>query len=241
MFEKSKLKKWITYYRYHQRYLNDLISVFNLNNYNYALVGDFIRWALSDPKNKTHLFKSFDIIVDIPLQDLESLLKTYQISFTRNSPGVFKLKNHPDDSFNIPIEICTLESYKPFEQLVKAHGVVKNINKFRTFKNIPKVMFLSISGATYWVNKNKLYVKDLKKTLFTNVIHLTDDSCLNFPNVNRKDLTAKLLFYRDKLGFEWDENCKRLVTGYMRKHNLGKLREYLVKTYPDYYYESRCL
>ena len=77
MFEKRKLKNCIRYYCYHQRYLNDLISTFNLNNYDYAFVGGFVRWVI-DKNFDSSGPRDFDIVVDIPKEDLESLLLNIQ-------------------------------------------------------------------------------------------------------------------------------------------------------------------
>ena len=232
MFEKRKLKNCIHYYCYHQRYLNDLISTFNLNNYDYAFVGGFVRWVIDKDTNPNGP-RDFDIIVDIPKEDLERLLKLYHIKYTKNDFGGFKIPPHPDDTFaNKEIDVWTLDSHTPFESFVKAYGICKNINKFCSFKNLPKTSFLSIDGATYWVNKNKLYARDCKKTLKTKSIYLTDNLCVSYQNIDRKSLVAKLIHYYHE-GYDLNKDCWGLISAYFAKHDTTKLVHWLDKHYPN--------
>ena len=231
MFEKRKLKSCIRYYCYHQRYLNDLISTFNLNNYDYAFVGGFVRWVI-DKNFDSSGPRDFDIIVDIPKEDLESLLRLYRIKYTKNAFGGFKIPPHPDDTFaNKEIDIWTLDSHTVFTIFIKYYGICKSINKFCTFKNLPKTAFISLDGATYWVNKNKLYAKDCKKSLKSKSIYLTDNLCISYQNVDRKSLVAKLIHYYYE-GYTLDTNCKHLISLYFSKHPSEKVVKYLEDHYP---------
>lgn len=232
MFEKRKLKNCIRYYCYHQRYLNDLISTFNLNNYDYAFVGGFVRYVIDkdiDPNGP----RDFDIVVDIPKEDLERLLKLYHIKYTKNDFDGFKILPHPDDTFaNKEIDIWTLDSHAPFESFVKFYGICKNINKFCSFKNLPKTAFLSIDGATYWVNKNKLYAKDCKKSLKSKLIYLTDKLCISYQNIDRKSLVAKLIRYYHE-GYDLNKDCWHLISVYFAKHDTTRVVHWLDKHYPN--------
>lgn len=231
MFEKRKLKNCIRYYCYHQRYLNDLISTFNLNNYDYAFVGGFVRYVIDkdvDPNGP----RDFDIIVDIPKDDLERLLKLYCIKYTKNNFGGFKIPPHPDDTFaNKEIDIWTLDSHAPFESLVKAYGIC-NIDKFCSFKNLPKTAFLSIDSAMYWVNKNKLYAKDCKRSLKSKSIYLTDKLCISYQNIDRKSLVAKLIHYYHE-SYDLNKDCWHLISVYFAKHDTTKVVHWLDKHYPN--------
>lgn len=232
MFEKRKLKNCIRYYCYHQRYLNDLISTFNLNNYDYAFVGGFVRWVI-DKNFDSSGPRDFDIVVDIPKEDLESLLRLYHIKYTKNAFGGFKIPSHPSDTFaNKEIDIWTLDSHTLFTTFIKYYGICKSINKFCTFKNLPKTAFISLDGATYWVNKNKLYAKDCKKSLKSKSIYLTDNLCISYQNVDRKSLVAKLIHYYHE-GYDLNEDCWHLVSVYFAKHDTTKVVHWLDKHYPN--------
>lgn len=232
MFEKRKLKNCIRYYCYHQRYLNDLISTFNLNNYDYAFVGGFVRWVI-DKNFDSSGPRDFDIVVDIPKEDLESLLRLYHIKYTKNAFGGFKIPPHPSDTFaNKEIDIWTLDSHTVFTTFIKYYGICKNINKFCIFKNLPKTAFISLDGATYWVNKNKLYAKDCKKSLRSKSIYLTDNLCISYQNVDRKSLVAKLIHYYYE-GYDLNEDCWHLVSVYFAKHDTTKVVHWLDKHYPN--------
>lgn len=160
------------------------------------------------------------------------MLRLYHIKYTKNAFGGFKILPHPDDTFaNKEIDIWTLDSHTVFATFIKYYGICKNINKFCTFKNLPKTAFISLDGATYWVNKNKLYAKDCKKSLKSKSIYLTDNLCISYQNVDRKSLVAKLIHYYYE-GYTLDTNCKHLISLYFSKHSSEKVVKYLEDHYP---------
>ena len=231
MFEKRKLKNCIRYYRWHQKWLGYLLEVFDINEYSYAFVGGFVKWVL-DKDFSSNGPRDFDILVDIPKEDLESLLKKCNIPFKKNSFGGYKIPPDYRDTFaGKCIDVWTLDSHTVFETFVKYYGMCRSINKFCTFKNVPKTALLSIEGATYWVNKNKLYAKDCKRSLKTKHIYLTDDLAISHPSIDRKSLTAKLIRYYYE-GYSLDEKCWRLIEHYFSRHDSVKVVRYMEDHYP---------
>lgn len=230
MFEKRKLKNCVRYYRHHQDYLKKLLDTFDMNGYNYAFVGGFVRWAL-DKNFSSEGPRDFDIIVDIPKEELESILKHYDIPFKGNNFRGFKIPSSYYDTFaNKEIDIWTLDSHTMFIPFVQRYGIATP--KFCTFKNIPKTAFLSLDGATYWVNKNKLYAKDCKKSLKTKQIYLTDEGiALYHSAVDRKSLAAKLIRYYYE-GYTLNEDCWRLIRRYFTNHDSKKVSYYMDTHYP---------
>ena len=235
MFEKRKLKNCIRYYRHHQTYLEALLDTFDMNDYNYAFVGGFVRWVL-DKNFEDCGPRDFDIIVDIPKVDLERLLRLYKIPYSKNEFGGFKIPPSQFDTFpNKEIDIWSLEEHSPLDAFENCYGLMQSYGfrtPYRHFKYIPKSSFISLDGATYWVNKNKLYAKDCKKTLKTKEIFITDKMCVNYQGVNRKSLVAKLIHYYHG-GYTLNKDCWYLISAYFSKHDSKKVVHWLDKHYPQ--------
>lgn len=232
MFEKRKLKNCIRYYRHHQKWLGFLLEIFDINEYNYFFVGGFVRWVL-DKNFSNSGPRDFDIIVDIPKKDLESLLKKCNIPFKKNEMGGFKIPPSDFDTFaNKEIDVWTLDSHSPLKTLLKHKGIPDNCKIGKLFKWISRSAFLSIDSGIYWVNKNKLCATACKKSLKERMIWLTDELCLSYQNIDRKSLVAKLIYYYQQ-GYILDSNCWNLIKNYFYSHNFEyeKIVKWLDKHY----------
>ena len=234
MFDKRKLKNCIHYYCHHQYYLKQLLETFDLNGYDYMFIGGFVRWVL-DKNFSENGPRDFDIIVDIPKKDLESLLKRSRIPFKKNEMGGFKISSSYCDTFaNKEIDVWTLDSHSPLESFRKYKGIPDDCKIGKLFKWVSHSAFLSIDSGLYWVNKNKLLARDCKKSLKERMVWLTDEMCLFYQNVNRKSLAAKLIYYYQQ-GYTLDSNCWYLIKKYFSEHDFEyeKIIKWLDRHYPN--------
>lgn len=219
MFLKRKLKNAVKYYKYHQINLYKILDFFEMNNLEYAFVGGFVKDIvefdmqpkLVKPKGMTpRIFSThdFDIIVDTDYDNLKHMLKWYKIPFRANDFGSFKIKEHPDSTFNHEIDIWCLKDHRPFTQ----HLFRKD------WKNIPQSAWLSICGAAYLPLSNKLYLGDLKKTLKTKTITMYKP-LLFFSNEidNKFILVGKLFYLWYNFGYKMDQNCVDFLSSYLFK------------------------
>ena len=161
MFEKSKLKSTLNEYRKQQFALNMLLTAFEQNEYDYAIVGGFVRRVLT---NEWRCFSDFDIIVDIPSEWIKHIIKHFGLSYSENSNGGFNIK----DDNNMSIDVWPLQKHVPFE--------VSYPWMDKSFKNIQKASIISVDGGTYMPAKNMLYWDYLKRSIKQNEIF-----CLNDP------------------------------------------------------------
>lgn len=63
------------------------------------------------------------------------------------------------------------------------------------------------------------------------VVHLTDNLCISYQNVDRKSLAAKLIHYYHE-GYDLNEDCWHLISAYFSKHSSEKVVKYLEDHYP---------
>ena len=65
MNAKKRIKKAIKYYRERCSYLKEILDFCDLNGYNYAFVGGFIKWCLDKNFEPTGP-RDLDIIINMP-------------------------------------------------------------------------------------------------------------------------------------------------------------------------------
>ena len=219
MFEKKKLNNALKYYRYHQKCLNKIIEALNESKLDYAIVGGFVRWTLDNNKDVAGP-KDFDIVVDCTDEDILLLVEPLGLSYIRNDFGGIKIKSSENDTFaNKDIDIWTLESHKPFEALESTYKSFSpyKLKVIKAFSNIPTTAWISLDGATWVVNQNKLYAKNTKKSLKIKMVFITNMKALNnYKHENRFMIAAKLIKYY-YLGYDLNIDCWGII-----KDELGR-------------------
>ena len=220
MFEKKKLSNALRYYKHHQEYLNKIIEALNESKLDYAIVGGFVKWVLSGDDNIDNGPRDFDIVVNCTDEAILLLVESLKLPYIRNDFGGIKIKPSENDTFaGKDIDIWTLESHKPFEaleSLYKSFSPYK-LKAIKVFSNIPTTAWISLDGATWVVNKNKLYAKNTKKSLKTKIVFITDMKVLNsYKHENRFMIAAKLIKYY-YLGYDLSIDCWRII-----KDELGR-------------------
>lgn len=210
MFEKLKLKNTLNKYRKQQYVLNLLLTTFEDNNYDYAIVGGFVRRILTDEWDG---FNDFDIIVDIPSIWIKHIIEHFGFSFSENSNGGFTI----EDDNNMSIDIWSLQKHSPF--IVNYPGLNKS------FENIQNAAIISIDGGTYMPVKNKLYWDFLKKSIKQNKIF-----CLSNPlnYIGKTKIGARLIYLNLTTNFSLSDEaasfCKTCKKSGL--HNF-KMQKYL--------------
>lgn len=163
MFLKRKLRKALEFYKYHLPALELLLDTFELNNYKYALVGGFVKTVVAFCTKVTNrsYCRDLDIIVDLPKAEIEYLLKTYHIKYIKNGFNGFKIVDRKDVSFEIDIDLWSLEDHEPFKALP---------SELHNWEGVRKSGWLSVCGGTWLPQSNKLYIKGLKKAIRTKTV-----------------------------------------------------------------------
>ena len=220
MFEKKKLNNALRYYRHHQEYLNKIIKALNESELDYAIVGGFVKYVLSGDDIIDSGPRDFDIVVNCTDEAILLLVESLELPYTRNDFGGIKIKPSENDTFaGKDIDIWTLESHKPFEaleSLYKSFSPYK-LKAIRVFSNIPTTAWISLDGATWVVNQNKLYAKNTKKSLKTKTVFITNMKALNsYKYENRFMIASKLIKYY-YLGYDLNIDCWRII-----KDELGR-------------------
>ena len=240
MFLKRKLKKAVRYYKYHQRNLYKILDFFEMNEIEYAFVGGFVKDVIAYDLNKKDInvneVNDFDIIVDTDYDNIKRMLKHYHIPFKANDFGSFKIKEHPDSTFNKEIDLWCFKDHRPF-----------TTNLFRKeWKQIPYTAWLSICGAAYLPKSNKVYFGDLKKTLKTETIKLYRPLLFFSNEIENKFILAGKLFYLWYSGqYKMNNDCMAFLSTYLQKQDrvkgnwipnekhICKVAEYISRHYND--------
>lgn len=230
MTMKKRIKKAIKYYREYCTYLREILDFCDLNGYNYAFVGGFVRWCLDENFESTGP-RDLDIIIDMPKEELLWFLDSNKIKFRKNNCGGCKVFPHRDDDIQKELDVWTLDSHQPFTPFEHS---LKYRDIKRTFKNVTKTSWLSTDGAIYDVGKNKLYAKACKKSLKEKYVRFQhyniykDNSYVEF----KVGIVAKLLkLIHD--GWSFDENCLFLLVDYFDRKDETKLVKYMEKHYAN--------
>ena len=210
MFEKSKLRSTLNKYRKQQYALNTLLTTFEDNDYDYAIVGGFVRRVLT---NEWNGFSNFDIIVDIPSTWIKHIIKHFGFSFSENSNGGFSIK----DDNNISIDIWSLQDHSPF--------IINYPDLNKSFKNIQKASIISIDGGTYMPAKNKLYWTFLRKSIKQNQIF-----CLSNPinYIGKAKIGARLIYLNLTTDFNLSDEAAAFCKTCKKLRSLNfKVQKYL--------------
>lgn len=230
MTTKKRIKKAIKYYREQCTYLKEILDFCDLNGYNYAFVGGFIRWCLDKNFESTGP-RDLDIIIDMPKDELLWFLDSNKIKFRKNDCGGCKIFPHYDDYYAKELDVWTLDSHQPF---VPFEHSLEYRNIKRTFKNVTETSWLSTDGAIYDVGKNKLYAKECKKSL--------EEKCVRFRHYDiykentyiefKVGIIAKILkLIHD--GWSFDKKCLFVLTDFFNKKDETKLVKYMEKHYAN--------
>lgn len=196
---KTKLKKNLKYFRKHQKVLNLLLETFEMNDYDYAIVGGFIRRSLMKTPDAFIGFKDFDVIVNISTAELKHILCHFRFKFDQNSNGGFKVKEWETSKFsNFTIDIWTLEDHIPFKL---EPGLTKD------FKGVANGSPLSIESGVYLPTKNKLYEHHLFDDLKHGKVGVNYDPGYH----ERPKIAARIKYLKNFCGFELDDNAKYLL------------------------------
>ena len=238
MTMKKRIKEAIKYYREYCTYLREILDFCDLNGYNYAFVGGFVKWCLDKNFESTGP-RDLDIIVDIPKEELLWFLDSNKIKFRKNDCGGCKVFPHRDDDIQKELDVWTLDSHQPF---IPFEHSLKYRDIKRTFKNVTRTSWLSTDGAIYDVGKNKLYAKACKKSLkekyvrFQHYDIFEDNSYVEF----KVGIVAKILKLIHE-GWSFDKNCLFLLVDYFDRKDETKLVKYMEKHYAnqfiDWHYE----
>ena len=230
MNTKKKIKKAIKYYREYCTYLREILDFCDLNGYNYAFVGGFIKWCLDKDFESTGP-RDLDIIINMPKEELLWFLDSNKIKFRKNDCGGCKVFPHRDDDIQKELDVWTLDSHQPF---VSFEHSLKYKDIKRTFKNVTKISWLSTDGAIYDVGENKLYAKSCKKSLKEKYVRFQhydiykDSSYVEF----KVGIVAKILkLIHD--GWSFDKNCLFVLTDFFSRKDETKLVKYMEKHYAN--------
>lgn len=238
MFEKRKLKNALAYYVHHQEVLRKIFYALDKSGIDWAIVGGFVRYILENGnRSLDNGPRDFDIVIDCSLEYFSNLIDSLGVSYTQNDFGGIKIKGVPGDTFaGKEIDIWMLENHEPFKIFESEYAPFPSYS-FRTpfvnFKNIPDSAWISIDGATWVVNKNKLYAKNAKKSIKSNSIFITNyDLFKKYKNKNSFILAAKLIKYY-YLGYTLDKDCWDIIKTEMTK-NPDKVEDFLNSHYKYY-------
>ncbi len=205
--KKLRIRKNLNYFRKHQKVLNLLLESFEWNNYEYAIVGGFIRRSLMKTPDAFIGFKDFDIIVDISTSELKHILSHFKFKFEQNSNGGFKIEEWEQSKFkDISIDVWTLEDHIPFE---RETGLPK------TFEGVSKGAPISTDSGVYVLRKNKLYEHYLLETIKTGEIQVIYEPGYR----DAPKIAARLKYLKNYYGWELNENSVHLVQKYFNNQN----------------------
>lgn len=232
MLLKRKLRNALNYYKHHLPVLDWLLDTFELNDYEYAIVGGFVKdiVAYVAKCSTSSSSRDLDIVVNIPRAELELILNEYRIKRFKNDFGGFKLIDRCDATFNIDIDIWCLEDHQPFKSLP---------SKMYNWKGFRESGWLNVCGAVYLPQSNKLYAKGLKKAIKQKDVRMYNpDIFLHKPVINKYMIVAKIIDYLYK-GYSVDVNCIEAMKLYFLSHTSDKtiikyLEEHSTNTYVDW-------
>ena len=202
---KRRLRRALANYRGSIYELNQLVEAFEMNGYDYCIIGGFVR-SIYLGKNP----RDIDIIVDILPEDLDRIIAHYNPPHEKNNFGSYKI-NGKFDITNKPIDIdvWTLRNHSPFKTFKK--------NGLKTgWKQLPDSAWISIDGATWLPRKNKVYAKNLKRTIKKNEISFINYDLFKGPVDNKYIIVSKLV--ENCQFYDLDENCWRAMDTYFTKH-----------------------
>lgn len=233
MFLRHELRRALEFYRYHLPALGLLLDTFELNNYKYALVGGFVKAIVAFCTKVTNrsYCRDLDIIVDLPKDEIEHLLKTYHIKYSKNDFNGFKIVDRKDASFDMDIDLWSLEDHEPFKALPC---------ELHNWKGVRKSGWLSVCGGTWLPQSNKLYIKGLKKAIKTKTVEFYYPEYYFGSNLvtNKYTVVAKIIeLIRD--GWNLDKHCKLAVKQYLDRHKdlktlVGYLEDHSKDCFTDY-------
>ena len=206
--KKWKLKKALKEYRNLIFPLNLLLQTFEINSYEYAIVGGFVRRVLT---GNWKGFSDIDVVVSIPKNELKHILRSYRLPFGTNSNGGFSVY---DRVSRLKVDVWSIQDHKPF-----VHDF-PNVKK--TFKNIQEVSIISTDGGTYLPRKNKLYCKYLNKSIKENKIFLLYNPYNLF---GKSVIGARLRFLEETTSFSLDLVAENFMLKCFTSHKLKRLTE----------------
>lgn len=125
--------------------LNMIVSYFELNNINYAFVGDSIRLIL---ENKP--VEHFSIVADCPQFDIDNVVYKYKLNAKQRKKAYQIIDNQI-------IDLCTL-SYMKCDSL----------------KELQNIAMVNCLSAVYCPIKNKLHKKHFKEYLKTQTVYFVN-------------------------------------------------------------------
>lgn len=189
-----KLKRALKKYRKLIFPLDLLLQTFEINNYEYAIIGGFVRRVLTDNWKG---FVDIDVVVDLPKNEIEHILRSYRLSTRENSNGGFSIY---DRYSKMKVDLWSLQDHKPF--------TVNFPWAKRTFKNIQEVSIISTDGGTYLPQKNKLYCKYLNQSIKENKVFLL---CCPYNFLGKSVIGARLKFLEDTTSFSLNCAAKEFV------------------------------
>lgn len=195
------LKKNLKYFRKHQKVLNLLLETFEMNKYGYAIIGGFVRRSLLKTPDAFIGFKDFDIVVDIPSNELKHILQHYRFIFNENSNGGFKIKEWENSKFkNFTIDIWSLDNHLSFKEAP--------LDFKHTLEKISSYAPTSFEDGVYVPTTNKLYyrkwfIDSLKKR----------EICVYYKPSYRliPKIAARLKYAQNFEGWSLDDNAKHIV------------------------------
>lgn len=214
LYKKKRMKSVIKSYKKDIFELDLLLDTFDLNKYEYAFVGGWVRFYTTSfsSNNQANLPTDIDIIVKIPSKEIQSILDEYRISYTKNDFGSFKIITNQTE-----IDIWSFYNHAPFK-----NGHFKPL-----WKNIPKSSYTTLDGATF-TNKGKLYLDKIQKSVDDKFVDLTTKDLYGVEN--KFIIVAKLVYYYC-LGFKLSDRAKLAVNNYLKTNNIDKLQLYFQKKY----------
>lgn len=226
MFDKRKLKNALRYYCYHQSHtLGLLIEHFDLNNYQYAILGGFVRKILNCKRSRSINMKDIDIVIDLPKSEIKYILRHYKIKFTLNDFGGFKILPDPEDTFTTKIDLWSMNDHYPFK-----YGLLK-----KSWKNLSKSSWISLDSAVWIPKSNKLYARFCKKSLKKREVNLTVplDKLTTFNVPFKGNLFGKVIYYVEVVNFNLGESLREALLLYCRHHTMEFALKFLEKNYND--------
>lgn len=215
------LKHNLEYYEFCLPELRHILKTFNLNKITYAVVGGFIK-----NKAENSFIHDIDIIVDASQNELFKIVERHCAKYVPNSFGGYKmlLKGF----INLEVDIWSLESHKTFQ--------IFNVPK--TWKNLPKTSWLSTQSAVWFPQKNKIWCKDLKKTIKSNKIYFRNYDVFkkafannfgfnNFALGDRYTISIAAHLAKNYRYYDFDDNCWNFLKIYFSEQHGDRLEKYL--------------
>lgn len=209
---KAKLRNSLDYYRFHLPILRNLLDTFELNDYEYAIVGGFVRCVTAYHLLKSDELHDIDVVVDIDSQELEYIFSHYHIKYQKNDFGGYKIFDNTG-TFNMYIDIWCLSNHQPFKAFPE---------KYHNWKGITESSWLTVCGGVYLPQTNKVYIKGLKRAIRKHQVTLRHPE-IYFESkniINKYTIVAKLIDY--SLYYKLDINCLKAIAEYLAKHKDNK-------------------